>query len=72
MARGSCSLARRTRALPEVALGVSYALGGMLGWTAIVMGTAVVAEHAPTVALALQFLGLFCLSAGHLSTALFC
>ena len=63
-------LARRTRALPEITLGISYTLSGMLGWAAIVVGTAFI-ERAPSAALALQFLGLFCLSAGHLATALF-
>jgi hypothetical protein len=63
-------LARRTHALPETALGISYTLGGMLGWAAIVVGTAF-AERSPTAGLTLQFLGLLCLSAGHLSTALF-
>ena len=63
-------LAWRTRALPEIALGTSYALGGMLGWVAIVLGTAF-AARAPAAGLALQFFGLFCLSAGHLATALF-
>jgi hypothetical protein len=63
-------LAFRTRALPEIALGISYSLGGMLGWVSIVLGTAF-AARAPSVGLALQFFGLFCLSVGHLATALF-
>ena len=63
-------LAVRTRALPEVTLGISYILGGMLGWAAIIVGYELV-ERAPATGHALQYLGLFCLSASHLSVALF-
>ena len=63
-------LAYRTRALPEITLGVSYVVGGALGWAALLLGKGF-EERAPALGFGLQYVGLFCLSAGHLAAALF-
>src|SRR5438270_11163237 len=66
-------LARRTRQLPEIALGTSYLAGGMLGWALLFAGGTLVSERPAQALLGhrLQDVGLFCLSTGTLSVALF-
>jgi hypothetical protein len=64
-------LASRTRALPELTLGITYIVGGMLGWAALLFGGGII-DRAPTLGFWLNAVGLFCLSAGSTSLGLFC
>jgi hypothetical protein len=64
-------LASRTRGLPEATLGISYIVGGMLGWAAVLVGGGII-DRAPLLGRVLNGVGLFCFSGGTLTIALFC
>ena len=64
-------LASRTRALPETSLGITYIVGGMLGWAAVLVGGGII-DRAPEAGRLLNAVGLLCFSAGSLSLGLFC
>jgi hypothetical protein len=56
-------LARRTRELPELALGLGHLLGGSLGWALVLFGYFVVTQlNAPRIGLVVIVAGLFCLN----------
>jgi hypothetical protein len=66
-------LAKRTRELPELALGIGHLLGGSLGWALVMFGYIVIIKlAAPTVGLALVIAGLFCLDFAIAAIAHFC
>ncbi len=55
-------LARRTRELPEFLIGLAFLIGGMLGYTMLVVATQLT-ESSPTVARTLFFSGMFLIAA---------